>query len=183
MSAAARAFAVDPSAPLVDVARSAGVGRATLHRYFGSREELLREAGLDSLVQLEQALKAHRFARQAADVALESLVGALAPWGDRLRFLLVVSELSQEPSLKDTEARVDEQIMRILLRARDEGVLRQDLPSAWLFATFEALLYAAWTAVAQGDLAANDAARTLHETLLHGHGTGHLAGARKARPR
>ena len=42
IEAAFAVFSRDPSAPLAQVADRAGVGRATLHRYFASRDELVR---------------------------------------------------------------------------------------------------------------------------------------------
>ncbi|PTL75167.1 TetR family transcriptional regulator [Vitiosangium sp. GDMCC 1.1324] len=179
LSTAAQVFAANPSASLDEVARTAGVGRATLHRHFGSRTELIRAAGLDAIAQLEQALRAHPFEKLPPAAALDAMATALVPWGEKLRFLLVASELEEDPELKAAEARVDERIGAVLDRAREKGVLRRDVPLAWLFSSFEALLYAAWMAVARGDLAANDASRTFLETFLHGHAVSSLPGGRQ----
>ena len=42
IEAAFSVFSKNPSAALADVAERAGVGRATLHRHFASRDDLMR---------------------------------------------------------------------------------------------------------------------------------------------
>ena len=57
--AAARAvFLADPSAPIADVAREAGVGISALYRRYPSKEELLRELARDGLTRYIQDLRA-----------------------------------------------------------------------------------------------------------------------------
>lgn len=88
LDAAVDVLAADPSASLAEVARRAGLGRATLYRHFPSREALrdairaealeragvaLAEAGLDDLPPREGV-------RRAAEV--------LVPLGMRFRVLL-----------------------------------------------------------------------------------------------
>ncbi|BBG04075.1 MULTISPECIES: TetR/AcrR family transcriptional regulator [Pseudonocardia] len=53
VTAAIEVFARDgAAAPLEEIARSAGVGSATLHRHFGSRRELLEAVCTDGVEQL-----------------------------------------------------------------------------------------------------------------------------------
>jgi AcrR family transcriptional regulator len=170
VGAAIRVWGADPSASLDVVAREAGVGRATLHRHFASRADLLRAATLDGVAVLLRALddaglEAHDPAR-ALDAALDALVGV----GDRLHFVLVAAELAEDAELAEAEAIVDARLLPVIERALAAGVLRAELPSAWLFRAMEALVYAAWTAVARGEVARLDAPALLRSTVLRGLG-------------
>jgi AcrR family transcriptional regulator len=176
----ARVLSGEPSASLARLARAAGVGRATLHRHFASREALLRAAAHDGLRRLDAALAALDPKRRPAAAGLEALVDTLVPHGQRLHFLLVTPELRGDARLRRLEARIDARLAQHFEAFTQAGLLRADVPQAWLFAALEALLYAAWSAVARGELAAREAPGLLHETLLRGFGT---ANARAPRAR
>ena len=68
IAAARELLGQDPAAPVVRIARRAGVSRATFYRQFGSREALLRA------VQLEPPASAH-------DRVLEAAVGLMGQGG------------------------------------------------------------------------------------------------------
>lgn len=184
LDSAARVLSTQPTASLDQLARAAGVGRATLHRHFASREALLREAARDGLRGLGAALAALDLAKLPPPAALRALVDTLVPHGQRLHFLVVTPELHGDARLLQLEARVDARLAALFEGFTRVGLLRADVPAAWLFAALEALLYAAWSAVARGEVAAQDAPRLLFETLLRGFGTARVraaAGARRAR--
>ncbi|MEW6734681.1 MAG: TetR/AcrR family transcriptional regulator [Acidobacteriota bacterium] len=180
LQAAARVVAENPQATLIEIARAAGVGRATLHRHFGSRLDLIRATGLEAIVRLENSLRGYSLNSIEPLTALDLLVKILVPWGEKLRFLMVAVELYDDPELKAAESKVDDLIGSVLLNARTAGVLRQDVSPTWIFSVFEALLYTTWTAVSQGNLAANDAARTLRDTFLQGLGSNQSGHSREA---
>ena len=50
-------FADDPAASLADVAKRAGVGRATLHRHFPGRPELMRALAKIAMTELDKAIE------------------------------------------------------------------------------------------------------------------------------
>lgn len=168
--AATAVWAADPSAPLDAVAEAAGVGRATLHRHFPARADLMRAAALDGITALETALNDAALDQRAPSDAVDALIDLLVPFGERLHFLLVTGDLVGDAEVTAAEARVDEPIRTVLDRATAAGVFRADVPAAWRFAALEALIYAAWTGVADGDLARRDAARLVRDTIRRGLG-------------
>jgi AcrR family transcriptional regulator len=58
LAAARRVFLADPSAPISDVAKDAGVGISALYRRYASKDELLRELARDGLSRYIADLRA-----------------------------------------------------------------------------------------------------------------------------
>ena len=171
LQAAATVWAADPSAPLEVIAQAAGVGRATLHRYFASRADLIRAAALTGIEALATALDAAMLSDKPAGDALDLLIDVLVPFGDRLHFLLVTGDLLTDPELAAAEAAIDAPIRRLLDAAATAGILRSDVPGAWRFRALESLLYAAWTAVAAGEIARLDAPQLVRDAFRRGFAT------------
>ena len=171
IAAATRIWSADPSAPLDSVASEAAVGRATLHRYFPARADLLRAAAIDGILTLDEALADAGLTEQPAAEALRTMSAILVRFGDRLHFVLMAGELLGDAAVTEVERRVDARLHGVLDRAVAHGVLRADVPKAWRFRVIEALVYAAWTAVAEGELAANDAPGLVHDAMIRGLGT------------
>ncbi|QCI63232.1 TetR/AcrR family transcriptional regulator [Phreatobacter stygius] len=166
----AEMLARDPRASLDDIARAAKVGRATLHRHFASRTDLLREIGLAALTMIEAAVVAAQPSDGTPEQALRRLIDALTPLGVHAHFLLYAADLFDDPALKQADERITGLILPVVLRARRAGLIRADVPDAWIFASLEALLYAAWNAVQIGTVARNDAPRLVLTSFLQGVG-------------
>ena len=58
----------NPGASLSEIAEHAGVGRATLHRHFASREALLIALAHQAIAEMDHAAEVARFGEQAARV-------------------------------------------------------------------------------------------------------------------
>lgn len=171
LAAATRIWSADPSAPLETVASEAAVGRATLHRYFPARADLLRAAAIDGILTLDDALSSAGLADQAPLVALRTMTDILVRFGDRLHFVLMAGDLLGDAAVAEVERRVDTRLHALLDRAVTAGTLRADVPKAWRFRVIEAIVYAAWTAVAEGELAVNDAPGLVYDAMIRGLGT------------
>ncbi len=170
IAAATKVWSADPSAALELVAAEAAVGRATLHRHFPARTDLLRAAVIDGIVALDEALEQAERLNEPAQEALATMTAILVRFGDRLHFVLVAAELVGDSAVSAAEARVDARLHRVLDAAVAQGVLRADLPKAWRFRAIEALVYAAWTAVAAGELAPLDAPGLVYDAMIRGLG-------------
>ncbi len=170
VAAAIRIWAADPSASLERVAAEAGVSRATLHRSFPARADLLRAATLDGLTALDHALTDADLGDGDSDASFARLIELLVRAGDRLHFTLVAAELLDDPVVREVEADIDARLRALLDGAVRAGVLRADTAPAWRFRMIESVVYAAWTAVAAGDVAYNDAPALVRTTILRGIG-------------
>lgn len=125
VTAAAQAFEEDGAAvSLQEIARRSGVGVATLYRRFGTREELIKEV-FD-----------HVF---AADIASAIVDDGPDPWADLVATLTATVEavaahdvlvaLARESALIGMETITEYTAARerVLLRARNAGLVRADL--------------------------------------------------------
>jgi AcrR family transcriptional regulator len=171
VAAATECWAADPSATLDEVAAIAGVGRATLHRHFpGGRLDLLHACATAGIAALDEALRSAELEAAPPAVALDRLIDLLVQSGHRLHFLLVV-DVSGNAEIVHAEQQINDRIHAILDRATAQGVLRREVSRIWRFRAIEALVYAAWTAIAAGEIAPLDAPVLVRDAMRRGFGT------------
>ena len=168
LQAAATVLAANPGASLAQIAEAAGVGRATLYRHFSSREDLIQALAMESLREIEESTADIESRATSARHALELVFAAVAPLGERYQFLTREAGLFNDPELaRETERQMAE-MKELIEAAKDEGSIAADVPTPWVLAAFDALIYAAWTAVDEGSVARNDAGGLAFRTLLEG---------------
>ena len=170
LNAAAELLSRNPGAPLAEIAAMAGVGRATLHRHFASRDDLIRALALDALERLERAT-AHLSPEtsQARDF-LYQLLEALLPLGDRAHFLASEPAAFTDPEIKAVYDRQLKDLAELVGWLKAEGEIAAEVPTAWAVAVIDSQIYAAWSAVQAGAIARRDAPDLLFRTLLRGLG-------------
>ncbi|SEL04386.1 transcriptional regulator, TetR family [Atopomonas hussainii] len=144
MEAAVSVLAAQPAATLQEVAAAAGVGRATLYRYFPNREALilaLAQASLDDAQALSDELAAqHEDLREY----FEALLGALIAQGQRYHYLASDSTALQDPQIQQAYDAQLASMHDLLAEMQTEGLLAADLPTAWLNQWLDGLIYSAW---------------------------------------
>lgn len=129
----------DPGASMAQIATAAGVGRATLHRHFATREELVREIGERGLGRWEASLRASGLSTLEADAgadafraALEDLLARYVQDAEDFGFALTNPEIERHPDLRDRCLALVELESRGLAAAQRAGVLRDDVPPEWI---------------------------------------------------
>lgn len=127
LEGAAEIFAVQgEQASMNDVAAAAGVARATVYRYFPSREALLDELAQTAGSEVQARLTAARIDEVAPEEAIARVVRALVDTGDS--FVL----LARARSRSDPE-RFERQLTRPLAelfeRGKASGDIRTDIGS------------------------------------------------------
>jgi AcrR family transcriptional regulator len=159
-------------ASMQEIAAAAGIGRATLHRHFANRDDLMREITDAILTEAEQRLATCRLNEGSVLQVLERVVEAFVPMGHRYYFLSLEmpSDLTPEATaaFKERERRLTETFEILLRRGQTEGVLRSDLPVWWLDDTLTKLLFSVWERINTGYIAPRDAARFVLTTFLDG---------------
>lgn len=170
LDTATRVLVASPSASMGDVANAAGISRTTLHSRFPSREALLSALAEDAMDLVEQAYREARLDDGTMTDALRRLVALLVPLGPRLDFLLRERSLDDDDAVTARYAQLEQPIVALVERGRDEGAVRTDLPTWWLASGATGLVSAAWEAIADGRLAPRDATDLVVTTLLDGIG-------------
>ena len=170
LEAAVRVLVVDRGASMREISEAAGVGRATLHRYFPGRDDLIRALVMDVLAECEAAIGSARTEEGTPAEALSRLVEALVPIGERFHFLLYEAYFENDPEVAAADARILRTVDVLIERGKRDGTFRPEAPVAWIGDALEALLYAAWEGVRDGKIARRDAPGLVVSTLLSGLG-------------
>jgi AcrR family transcriptional regulator len=175
LAAAQRQLNLDPRASMAEIATAAGIGRATLHRHFSSRETLLEEIGTRSLDRWEQRLdtagvEAVAASGEADAIArtLRELVSGFVADSDEFGFALTDQFLAGEPELVDRTDSLFEREVSFYAAAQRAGVLRDDVTARWLGHAVYGLLVAARDALRAGDVPHRDLDALVISTFLEG---------------
>ena len=169
IEAAFAVFSKDPSAALSEVATLAGVGRATLHRHFSSRDDLIRALAKIANQEMDEAVDIAcadvSTYSEAARVSLEALI----PLGDRYGFL-ELEPIDDDPELKAAFEHQKREMEEMVEAAKGEGLFDETVPTNWIVQAYDHLLYAGWESVKAGETTADQAAALAWRTLTNGLG-------------
>jgi len=168
LNAASELLMQTPTASLAEIATYAKVGKATLHRYFPGRDDLMLALGYRTLAQVSNAILESRLNEGSITEALGRLTEALVPLGDKWHFLLTEPILDTHPHFVEADTLTQRPILALIQRGQANGELRADLSAEWLLHMMNFALYATWECVFDGSLARKDAGRLLMTTLLGG---------------
>ena len=139
-------FSNDPSSSLAVVAKEAGVGRATLHRHFANRADLLNALTHKAITELNQAVDdAIRDAKSHTE-ALKSALRAMVPLGHR-QWFLNFQTAGEDKGLESSLNQDREALIAAISAAKTEGTFPAHVAETWVAEAFDALLYTAWTLV------------------------------------
>lgn len=170
IEAAFAVFSKDPSAALSEVATLAGVGRATLHRYFASREDLIRHLAKVANQEMDDAVNAACADVASYSEAARKSLHALIPLGDRYGFL-ELEPIDDDPEVKAAYARQKRETEEMVDAAKGEGLFDTAIPTSWIVQAYDHLLYAGWESVKAGETTPDQAADLAWRTLTTGLGT------------
>ncbi|MEV7089131.1 helix-turn-helix domain-containing protein [Streptomyces sp. NPDC093085] len=155
------------TATMDEVARAAGIGRATLHRHFAGRDALIRALEALGLRELEAALDEAGLDEGPADEAVRRLLVRVEPAAGLLAFLITENQLFEGEVDKGWD-RIDARISALFRRGQREGTFRIDLSPAWLTEALYGLIGAGAWAIQDGRVAARDFPYMIAELLLGG---------------
>ncbi|SHF92523.1 transcriptional regulator, TetR family [Streptoalloteichus hindustanus] len=157
-----------PNATQDEIARAVGVSRATLHRHFAGRGELLAALEHLALAHLREALDDARLDEGPAVDALRRLVAACEPVAPYLALLYSQSQ-ERDPDEEPAEwADIDARIVALFHRGRRTGEFGPDLTPAWLTDAFYSLVAGAAWSIQAGRAASRDFTQMVTDLMLRG---------------
>lgn len=168
LNAAGELLVQNPAASLAEIADYAGIGKATLHRYFAGRDDLMLALAAQALERIVDAIQRAEPDQGTAIAALTRVIEALVPLGDKVFFLLREQSLEENPELDAADQATREPVLRIIRRGQASGEFRTDMPEDWILQHLDYALFAMWQAVHAGWVARKEAPRLLISTLLGG---------------
>ncbi len=169
IEAGIKTLLVNPSAGMSEIAQTAGVGRATLYRHFKSREALIQRIAMVCFEETDVALKP--FEHLEGRVAIEAVIDALMPLGDRFRFLINLwSYAAQDEEVARIDAESVQEMAWLVDQAKSRGEIAADLPTSWIVEFFDGTLTAGWMLAERGDVTTLEAAEYVKRSFFRGCG-------------
>ncbi|MFG3498491.1 TetR/AcrR family transcriptional regulator [Streptomyces sp. NPDC047928] len=156
------------TATMDEVARAAGIGRATLHRHFAGRDALVRALEELGIREFEAAIEAAALDDGPAEDALRRLVAGVEPVAGLLSFLVTENQLFEGDQMNEGWDRLDARVSALFRRGQERGEFRIDLTPAWLTEALYGLVGTCAWAVQDGRVAAKDFQYMIVELLLGG---------------
>ncbi len=156
------------TATMDEVAKAAGIGRATLHRHFAGRDALVRALENLGIQEFEAALDAAALDEGPSEQALRRLIAAVESSAGLLSFLVTENQLFEGDEVNEGWNRLDARVSAFFRRGQERGEFRIDLTPAWLTEALYGLVSTGAWAVQAGRVAGQDFQYMIVELLLGG---------------
>jgi TetR/AcrR family transcriptional regulator, mexCD-oprJ operon repressor len=166
LEAALEALASDPDASMAEIARGAGVVRATIYVHFPTREALIAAITEQGLAEVSAAIESAEPARGEPAEALERVITAAWRGLGRYHALVEINTRLASADLHALHAPVVDVIVPLIERGQRDGSFRADVPSAWHLATLLALIHAASGELAAGRMSSAQVESALPASVL-----------------
>jgi AcrR family transcriptional regulator len=167
LAAALEALASDPDASMAEIARRAGVVRATIYVHFPTRESLLDAVMEHAVAQVADATRAAEPTRGEPREALERVLRAT--WEQLGQFHALLAINTSRLSARELHRRhlpVTTQFAPLIERGQEQGIFRRDLPVSWHLAVLRALVHTAGGEVRSGRISVEEVEQAMLTTVL-----------------
>lgn len=167
LDAAVEALTDDVDASMSEVARRAGVARATVYVHYPTREALIEAVTDRAFAEIGGVISAAAPDQGAPVDALRRVVAATWRKLGRYQALVAITTSTKTPDeLHDRHAPVLDLLLPLILRGQAAGELRADVPASWHLATLIALMHAASAEMRAGRIDEADGERIVVATVL-----------------
>lgn len=167
IEAAFQLYNEDPTASLADIAVRAGISRATLHRHFSGRDELLLELAKAAIHELDTVADQAAVNAQSYTEALQLIMHAIVPLANRQWFLSREVVQDHEEIVAEYQRQADE-MHKAIDEAKKEGSFSTALSTVWIAQVYDNLIFAAWEMVRLGEATPKQASDLAWQTFING---------------
>ena len=150
LDAALDALASDPEHSMAEIARRAGVVRATIYVHFPTREALIDAVTDRAISEVADVVERADPARGDPAEALGRVVAAAWRALGQFHALVAINARLPQAELHRRHLPILEQLHPLIERGQREGTFRADVPATWHLSMMLALVHAA-TNAAHGD--------------------------------
>ncbi|AZL74020.1 MULTISPECIES: TetR/AcrR family transcriptional regulator [Pseudomonas] len=170
LKALANAMVVHPRATLKELAETAGVSKATLHRFCGTRDNLIEMLENHGEQVLNQVIRDADLTQVEPLPGLRHLIAEHLKHREMLAFLMF--QYRPDTLLGDSEDRrwhaYTQAMDAFFLRAQQLGALRIDISAAVFTEMFLSMIFSMVDAERRGRAASATSALTLEQLFVHG---------------
>jgi AcrR family transcriptional regulator len=167
LAAALDRLASDPDASMAEIARQAGVVRATIYVHFPTRESLLDAVMTRAVADVASAMTAAEPHRGDPTEALERVLRAT--WKELSRFHSLLALNTSRLSVEELHRRhlpMTSQLEPLIERGQKTGVFRSDLPVSWHAAVIRAVVHTASAELRAGRISEDEVEPVMLATAL-----------------
>ena len=166
IDAAVDTLASDHEASMAEIARRAGVVRATIYVHFPTREALIEAVTEHAIDASSRAIAAADPQSGRADEALRRVLGAAWQTLGRFHGLVTLNTRLPAEELHRRHAPVIALLAPLIERGQRDGVFRAAVPVSWHLATTMALIHAASAELQAGRITPAEVESILIATVL-----------------
>jgi AcrR family transcriptional regulator len=165
LDAAIDALTDDPDVSMAEIARRAGVVRATIYVHFPTREALIAAITERAIAEATEALRtANPEVGDPADALARMIAAAWRTLG-RYHALVHINTRRDPEHIRAIHQPVLRLVRPLITRGQASGAFNADLPIAWTLTVLLELMHAASREVTTGNLPAHKAEQALVATI------------------
>jgi AcrR family transcriptional regulator len=166
LDAAVQALASDPEASMAEIARQAGVVRATIYVHFPTREALIDAVTERAIDEVTLVIEAAEPQRGEATDALRRVVTAAWRALGRFHALVAVNTRLPQDELHRRHQPLLAMLEPLIERGQRDGTFRPEVPATWHLSMLLALVHAGSAQMHAGHMAADEVEAAVVATVL-----------------
>lgn len=164
----AKALISNPGASTSEIAETAGISRATLHRVFGDRDSLVESVYGWLLDRCDEVFDAAGIDAGPIEAALDRLIEDCYPLAQSYWLLTATPSLERTKGLGERVREQDQRLEDYFARGQREGYFRRDLSARWMSYSFGGQVMSAWYVVEDGYAGELEVPRMIREVTYGG---------------